>query len=412
MTQQMQQHIYPNGLTLVGETMDHVRSATVYIMVPAGFVHEPDDKLGLAGVLAEMLSRGAGTRDSKTLALDLDNLGVDGSEGAGAINITLSGGMLSRNMSKVLPIYADILRRPWLPEDELEPTIELSLQDLQGLDDSPSDLTFLELRSKFYPSPLNRNQYGTAETLEAITSQDVKDYHAARFRPNGMIVSVAGNIHFNAIKDQIGELFGDMTGMAPDMAIDHQHARNSSHITKETNQTQIALAMPTAHFNSPDFYLARGIINVLSGGMSSRLFTEVREKRGLCYSVSASYDQVRDRAALVCYAGTENKRAQQTLDVMIDVLNSLKQGVSEDELDRVKAGLKTSLIMQQESTAARAGAMATDWFYLQRLRPIDEIQLAIDALTPAKLVDFLERHPLKDFTLVTLGPEPLNLPIA
>jgi predicted Zn-dependent peptidase len=378
MTQQTQQHTYPNGLTLVGETMEHIRSATVYIMVPAGFVHEPVDKLGLAGILAEMLSRGAGTRDSKTLALDLDNLGVDGSEGAGAINITLSGGMLARNVSQVLPIYADVLRRPWLPEDELEAAVELSLQDLQGLDDSPSDLTFLELRKRYYPSPLNRNQYGTAESLAAITPKDVKDYHAARFQPNGMIVSVAGNIHFNAIK--------------------------------ETNQTQIALAMPTAHFNSPDFYLARGIINVLSGGMSSRLFTEVREKRGLCYSVSASYDQVRDRAALVCYAGTENKRAQQTLDVMIDVLNSLKQGVSEDELDRVKAGLKTSLIMQQESTAARAGAMATDWFYLKRLRPIDEIQQAIDSLTPHKLLEFLERSPLKDFTLVTLGPEPLVLP--
>ena len=411
MTQQTQQHTFPNGLTLVGETMEHIRSATVYIMVPAGFVHEPVDKLGLAGILAEMLSRGAGDRDSKTLALDLDNLGVDGSEGAGAINITLSGGMLARNLSKVLPIYADVLRRPWLPEDELEPTVELSLQDLQGLDDSPSDLTFLELRKRYYPSPFNRNQYGTAESLAAITPKDVKDYHAERFQPNGMIVSVAGNIQFDAIKDQIGELFGDMTGVAADAALDSNHTRSSSHIVKETNQTQIALAMPTAHFNSPDFYLARGIINVLSGGMSSRLFTEVREKRGLCYSVNASYDQVRDQAALVCYAGTENKRAQQTLDVMIDVLNSLKQGVSEDELDRVKAGLKTSLIMQQESTAARAGAMATDWFYLKRLRPIDEIQQAIDSLTPHKLLEFLERSPLRDFTLVTLGPEPLVLPM-
>jgi predicted Zn-dependent peptidase len=411
MTQQMQQHTYPNGLTLVGEKLDHVRSATVYIMVPAGFVHEPPDKLGLAGVLAEMLGRGAGPRDSKTLALDLDNLGVDGSEGAGAINITLSGGMLARNIPKVLPIYADILRRPWLPEDELAPAVELSLQDLQGLDDSPSDLTFLELRQRFYPSPLNRNQYGTAKSLEAITPKDVKDYHAARFRPNGMIVSVAGSIDFDAIRDQVGDLFGDMDGVANEAVADANHSRTSSHIVKETNQTQIALAMPTAHFNSPDFYLARGIINVLSGGMSSRLFTEVREKRGLCYSVSASYDQVRDRAALVCYAGTENKRAQQTLDVMIDVLNSLKQGISEDELDRVKAGLKTSLIMQQESTAARAGAMATDWFYLKRLRAIAEIQQAIDSLTPHKLQEFLERSPLKDFTLVTLGPEALVLPV-
>jgi predicted Zn-dependent peptidase len=145
--------------------------------------------------------------------------------------------------------------------------------------------------------------------------------------------------------------------------------------------------------------------------MSSRLFTEVRERRGLCYSVYATLHSLRDQAQVLCYAGTSVERAQETLDVTLRELRRVAEGIGEDELLRCKARAKSSLIMQQESTAARAGAMATDWFYLKRLRPIDEIQQAIDSLTPHKLLEFLERSPLKDFTLVTLGPEPLVLPM-
>jgi predicted Zn-dependent peptidase len=301
--QQLFQHTYPNGLTLLAERMDHVRSATMYFMVPGGYVNEPAERLGLAGVLAEMLSRGAGERDSKQLSLALDNLGADRNEGAGALNLTLSAGTLARNLPAVLELYADILRRPWLPDDELEPAVELALQDLQGLDDSPSDLCLLELKRRYYPPPFNRNQYGTAETLGAITPADVKRFHAERFRPGGAILSVAGNIDFAALKDQVGTLFADWTGTAATPQVASAHRPESGHLTKETNQTQIAVAYPTAAFGSDDFYLARGAIAVLSGGMSSRLFTEVREKRGLCYSVSASYDQVKGLASVVCYAG-------------------------------------------------------------------------------------------------------------
>ena len=408
--QQLFQHTYPNGLTLLAERMDHVRSATMYFMVPAGYVNEPAERLGLAGVLAEMLSRGAGDRDSKQLSLALDNLGADRNEGAGSFNLTLSAGTLARNLPAVLELYADIIRRPWLPDDELEPTVELALQDLQGLDDSPSDLCLLELKRRYYPQPYNRNQYGTVETLGAITPADVKRFHAERFRPGGAILSVAGNIDWPRLKDQVGDLFADWTGTATTPQAGAAHRPESGHLTKETNQTQIAVAYPTAAFGSPDFYLARGAIAVLSGGMSSRLFTEVREKRGLCYSVSASYDQVKGMASVVCYAGSRTEKAQETLDVTIGELKRLKDGIADEEVDRVRAGLKTSLIMQQESTSARAGSMASDWFYLGRVRAIDEIQTAIDGLTPPSLLAHLDRYPAKDFTVVTLGPKPLTIP--
>jgi len=404
------QHTFPNGLTLLAERMDHVRSASFYFMVPAGYTFEPADTLGLSGATAELLSRGAGKLDSKTLALALDNLGADRSESSGAFNITMSAGTLARNLPAVLDLYADVIRRPWLPDDELEPVQELALQDLQGLDDSPSDLCLLELKRRYHPSPYNRNQYGTAEGIAALTPDAVRAFHAARFRPGGAILSVAGKIDWEPLKEQVGRLFGDWSGTAEPLAGLVESSRESGHIEKDTNQTQIGIAFPSAPFGSPDFYPARGAINVLSGGMSSRLFTEVREKRGLCYSVSASYDLVKDRAAVVCYAGTRSEKAQETLDVTIGELRRLKDGVSDEEIDRVKAGLKTSLIMQQESTSARAGSMASDWFYLGRVREFDEIQTAIDGLTPAAILGYLDRYPATGFTVVTLGPKPLAIP--
>jgi len=408
--QQLHQHTFANGLTLIGERMDHVRSATFYAMIPAGYTHEPEAQRGLAGIVAELLSRGAGSRTSMELALELDNLGADRGESPGLFNLTCYAGTLARNLPQVLELYADVLLRAHLPEDEVDPARELALQELQSLDDSPSEMVMLELKRRNYPAPINRNSYGTPESLAAITPASVKNYYSEHFRPQGAIISVAGNIDFPALVEQIGTLFGEWSGVAPAASALVSATRESGHIHKETQQVQIALAFPSAPFDSPDFYQARGAIGILSGGMSARLFTEVREKRGLCYSVSASYDSVKDHASVVCHAGTSVDRAQETLDVTMQELRKLKEGIAQDEVDRVKASLKTSLIMQQESTSSRAGSMASDWFHLGRSGTIDEIQTAIDALTPKSILEYLERYPVRDVIAVTIGPKPLVIP--
>src|SRR6202043_2077652 len=134
------------------------------------------------------------------------------------------------------------------------------------------------------------------------------------------------------------------------------------------------------------------------------------EKRGLCYSVWASYQTFKDRACILCYAGTTNERAQETLDVTLGELQRLVEGVTEEEVQRVRAGLKSSVIMQEESTSARAGALASDWYYLGRVRSMEEVQAAIDALSPASILDYVKKYPFKDFTAVTLGKNPLQIP--
>jgi predicted Zn-dependent peptidase len=407
--QEVHHHTFDNGLTLLAERMEHVRSAALNFLVPAGCVYDPPGQLSIASLLSEMITRGAGERDSRELTLALDGLGLDRDESVGAMHMRFWGATLARNLPQALEIYADILRRPQLPEDELDPVKALALQDLQGLEDEPRQKVFIELRRRFFPFPLGRDRRGTPEGIDAVSIDSLRAHHARLFQPRGTILSVAGNVEWGPLRDQVGRLFGDWKPAPPPALPLEQPPGGQAHLEKETEQTQIAIAYPSVPFGDADYYAAQGAVHVLSGGMGARLFTEVREKRGLCYAVSASYQTFKEVACVLCYAGTKTERAQETLDVTLDVLVRLQDGVEQEEVERVQAGLKSSLIMQEESTSARAGALASDWYYLGRVRSFDEIQAAVQSLTPARIVEHLRRHPARDFTVVTLGPRPLAL---
>jgi predicted Zn-dependent peptidase len=405
--QQVFQHTLTNGLVLLAERMEHVRSAAINFLVPSGCAYDPPDRLGVASILAAMITRGAGERDSRALSLALDGLGLDRDESVGAINIRFWGSTLARNVPAALDLYADIILRPHLPEAELEPVQALAIQDIQSLEDSPQQKVMIELRRRYYPPPLSQDRRGKVEDIEALTAAAVRAQYARLFRPNGSIVSVAGNIEWDRLKGQVERLFGGWKPTSDPDLTPSPHEPKSEHLQQETQQTQIAFAFPSAQVSHPRYYAARAAEGVLSGGMSARLFMEVREKRGLCYSVGVRHETFKDRGTMVGYAGTGADRAQQTLDVTIGELRRLKDGVSEDEIDRVKAGLKSSLIMQEESTSARAGAIATDWYLLGRVRSFDEIQAAIDGLTPQAVLGYLDEFPVRNVSLVTLGPAPL-----
>ncbi len=408
MGQDVYQHTFANGLTLLAERMENVRSAALNFLVPAGCVYDPAEQPGIASLLSDLITRGAGDRDSRQLMLALDSLGLERDESVGSIHTRFWAATLARNLLPALELYADILQRPHLPQEELDPVKALALQDLQSLEDEPRQKTLIELRRRHYPPPLGQDRRGTREGIEAVTIDAVRRHHQRLFQPNGAILSVAGTIEWPPLLDQVGRLFEPWTpSPIPELRLSEPLLKRD-HITKETQQTQIGIAYDSVPIGDPEYYAALGAVNVLSGGMSARLFTEVREKRGLCYAVWATYQTFKDRASILCYAGTTNERAQETLDVTLAELKRLVQGIEPDEVQRVQAGLKSSLIMQEESTSARAGTIASDWYYLGRVRSFDEIQQAIDGLTPGKVVEHLRHWPARDFTIVTLGPKELR----
>jgi predicted Zn-dependent peptidase len=397
-------------MTLIAERMTYVRSAAFCVLVPAGSAYDPPAGRGTATVLAELLARGAGDRDSRELSQALDSLGVDRDESAATLDLRLSGVTVAWNLPAALDIYADVVLRPHLPDDELDPVRSLALQDIQGLEDEPQQKVTVELRRRYYPPPYNQDRFGTAEGLEALTPQSVRAFYAERFRPAGTILAVAGNVEWDPLRDQVARLFGDWEGAPVEpLWVGQSPAPFVGHLEKETEQTQIAVAFPSVPLSHPDYYAARGAAGVLSGGMSARLFTEVREKRGLCYAVSASHAVLKDRGTMFAYAGTRTERAQETLDCLIGELKRLREGIEDGEVERVQAGLKSSLIMQQESTGSRASSLAGDWSLLGRVRSFDEIQAGVNALTSRGILDHLDRYPPGEFRILTLGPQPLNI---
>ena len=404
-------HQYPNGLVLVAEAMPSVQSAAFSFLLPAGAAYEPEGLGGTASMLTEWIMRGAGDLDSRGLLMALDNLGVNHGEGARTIHTSVSAATLGRNLIPALEIYADVLRRPHLDAEEVEPIRALALQSLQGLEDDPGSKVIYELRRRHFPDPWGRPAHGTPEGIRNTTPDDLRAFHRAFYRPNGAILAVAGAIDWPTLKESVGRLFGDWEPKPEPIVGSRPVGPRRDHILKETQQTQIALAYPTVTVLSPDFYQALAMISILGGSSSSRLFTEVREKRGLCYSVDATYESQKDRAAVLCYAGSSTDRAQETLDVTLAEIERLgRDGVDAEELDTMRAGLKSSLIMQQESSMSRAGSLASDWFYLSRVRPIDEIANALDALTPGSVGEFAAKNGTGEMTILTLGPMVLELP--
>jgi predicted Zn-dependent peptidase len=234
--------------------------------------------------------------------------------------------------------------------------------------------------------------------------------HARRYHAEGSILALAGNIDFNRLRDEVARQFGDWNGQAETKIEVLPPPGNFHHEHQKSEQTHIGIAWPSIPETDKDYYTVRLAIEVLSGGMSGRLFTEVREKRGLCYSVWAGYSALKGQGSILGYAGTSNERAQATLDCFVTELHRLSEGVTEAELARAKTGLKASTIMQGESTSARAGAIAHDFFIRGRIRTLEEIKDAIDGVTVDRVNDYLKEHKAGPFTIVTVGPKELKLP--
>ncbi len=355
---------FDNGLVLVAEPMAGVESAAFSMLAPSGAAYDPPQRGGLATITCEMMLRGSGSRSSRQFITDLENLGVQHGESVSSSHMNVGGATLAKNLPDTLRIYADLLRRPHLPADQLDAARLAAIQELRAIEDDPSHKVMLELKRRHYPDPWGRPSEGDMASLDSISIGDVGRHYEQFVSPAGTILGVAGKINWPALKDLVGELFADWKPGSQVEPPGGDRGSRLEHLAHESNQTQIGIAYASVPYRHPDYFEASSAVGVLSGGMSSRLFTEVREKRGLCYSVYASYHTQRDRACVLCYAGTSAERAQETLDVTIGELNRLRDGVLPEELARLKARVKSGLIMQGESSSARAAAIARDWYHL------------------------------------------------
>jgi predicted Zn-dependent peptidase len=319
--------------------------------------------------------------------------------------------MPANHLEAVLGIYTDVVRHPHLPDDQLEDARMVCVQELRSIEDDLQQKALQELRWLQYGHPYGRAATGTLASLQALTLDDVQQHFLQFYAPDRAILGVAGKLDWDRLRDRVGTLLGDWQPKPTDLLQEVPCVEQARHLPADSTQTHIAVSYPSVPYSDPRYFEARAAVGVLSDGMSSRLFTEIRENRGLCYSVYASCHSLRDRGCVQCYAGTTTDRAQETLDVLIAELRQLATGVRPDELERLQARIKSALIMQQESSASRSQSIAADWYHLGRVYQLEELRRIVDGLTCEKINAYLSENPPRDFRIVTLGEQPLEHPV-
>ena len=411
MSSKIRSHVLSNGLTLVAEQMPWLQSAAFSVLLPAGSSYDPQNKRGLGNLLCDMVQRGCGDRDSRQYVEDLDNLGVARGSGITNAHTSFGGAVLADNLFPTLSIFADVVRNPHLPEAQFEEGQMVCYQELRALEDDLGQQTMIGLRRQMYPDPYGRAALGNMESVAALTPQDAQQHFEKLYQPSGTILSVAGNIDWDQLLEQVESLFGDWkAGQVPQVELGEKLSIYE-HTQFDSQQTHLGIGFPGVPYSHPDYFRQRGAIGVMSDGMASRLFSEVREKRGLCYTVYASCHTLLDQGSVLCYSGTSADRAQETLDVMIEQLQLLAEGIHEPELKRLKTRIKSALVMQQESSSSRASSIAADWYYLNRVRTLDEVNDIIDGLSCEGINEYLKENPPSNFRVTTTGSKKLEMPV-
>ena len=402
-------HNLSNGLTLITEEMSERISASFDIIIRAGSARDMDGLNGTANILSEHIFRGAGQYSNIELNQALDRLGLHYHNSAGIFTSSFSGVLTNNNLEQALALIADIIRKPHLNESEFINSQALALQSIASIEDDPRQKVSILAKETFLNYPLNRPSMGKIEEVQKVVCEDVKSFWQENYIPAEAIISVAGGIDFEQTKDMIEHYFGSWEGTENKTLPEVEFNSKNSHIKNEGSQTHISLAWPSIHISNKDYYKAVLLSNVLSGGMGSRLFTEVREKRGLCYAVGASHVSIDNKGAMMAYVGSSPEKAQEAVTVMVEELLKIGDGISQDELDRARTGLRASLIMQGESSSARARSLANDYYHLKKTRTLEEIENSINSVTLEELIEYAKNNPAGNFSLSSIGPKQVSL---
>ncbi|MBC8523064.1 insulinase family protein [PVC group bacterium] len=403
----VQHHTLDNGLLLITESIKDVRTAAIEWVVPAGVATNEYD--GDSVLLTELSYRGAGGLCAREHTKKLDLLGVRRDITCGVRLLKLHGLMLGSKVCESMAPIADMLLRPSLQSDDLYASQQLCLQALDSLQDNPPKLVNIALNQHHNPAPFNRSTYGERNNIESATIERLQAVHQNSFCPCGSIISIAGDIDHEEIFSAVQEQTFNWSGENKDPVESAPATRGVHHIKQETSQVHIGLAFDGPQAVDEHSILEMIAVSIFGGATSGRLFTEVRQKRSLCYSVNASYQRARDNSSFRIHAGTTPKRASETVEVILDQLEVLRDGVTPEELSRTITRLRANTVMRGESTAARASALLGDQYAIGKTRTLQDRLDEISSVSLESVNSYLKNRQYGAMTMVLLGPEELEI---
>lgn len=399
-----------NGVRIVTEPMPGAQSAVITLRFTFGAKDDPMDRLGIARIAEDVAFKGTPSMDAHAIFDAFDSLGVRRGSSTAVEYTQFQAQIRPMHFEKTVALYHDILSTASFPDEEVDVSKQLTLEELKRLEDNPIQQAMYLTFKAALGDPMGRLPMGEPETLALIGATDVRSFWTSQFDPARLIVSVAGGLEHDQIVNGLRETFGTWESGSISPEEDHivTIADKSVHHDKVSEQEHIGMVFGSVPRRHEQYYAAQVAVAILSGSGSSRLFTEVREKRGLAYSVSAFYRARRTGGMIALYAGTTADRAQETLDVCRAEITRLAEDVTQEELERAKTVIKGGLFTAGDLPEGRAGSLAEDVFLQGEGRSLDDIAMGIDSVTLDQIPAYLSAYPPEPRTLVTLGPKALD----
>jgi predicted Zn-dependent peptidase len=387
----IQREVLPNGLTILTEQMDHIRSVSMGIWVKTGSRHEDPTVNGISHFVEHMVFKGTKNRTAEDIARQVDSIGGNMDAFTGKETICFNIKVLDEHLPVAVDVLSDMVLNPIFDAAEIIRERGVILEEIKMDEDSPDYLVHEIFTQNFFKDhPLGKPILGTKETVRKFDQEAILGYYGTKFVPANLIISAAGNLKHEEFVELIRKRFDHLPAASNGWhdTPPKTHSRIILRNKKSLEQVQICVGVPSYSISHEKRYASYILNTLLGGGMSSRLFQNIREKQGLVYSIFSELNPFRDSGCLAVYAGTSRESAPKVVQSVVNEFRELKKTpITDEELKRAKDQLKGSLMLSLESSTARMSNLARQEMYYDRFFSMDEIIDRIQAVTTQDITD-------------------------
>jgi len=393
-----------NGMKIVTDEMKDVESVSLGMWVNAGSRNETEEINGISHVLEHMAFKGTKTRTAKDIVEQIENVGGITNAYTSHEVTCFYAKVLKDNAPLAVDIIADILQNSTFDAEELRKEKSVICQEISKTFDDPEDYVFDMYFSAAYPDqPIGRAILGPAENVNRFTKQDLDSYIQAQYLPHRMVFSAAGNVNHDKVVDMVSKAFANVSSR-PDKTVEKAAYKGGEvKLSRDIEQALLIFGFNGLDYTDKNYYDINVLSVILGGGMSSRLFQEVREKRGLVYTVSSFPTFYKDTGLFSIFAGTSEEQVKELIPVVCDEIGKITKGVTAEEMLRAKAQIKAEILMSRESTSKRSDRNAHQVISYGRVKDVAEIVEGIDAVNEQSLKETAMRVFSSNLSLASLG---------
>ncbi len=395
-----------NGITVVTHSMPHLASAALGVWVAAGSRSEAADENGISHLLEHMAFKGTKKRSAKDIAEEIENVGGEVNAATSIESTSYYARVLAGDVPLAVDILADILQNSKFDPDELDREKHVIGQEIGAALDAPEDFVFDMFQQAAFPGQaIGRPILGSIETVKGFSDDALRGYLNRHYTGGRTVIAAAGKLGHRELVRMVRKKFqhfGEAENIVPERA---SYVGGEAREERDLMEAQVVLGFPGIAYGHEDYITAQIASSILGGGMSSRLFQEIREKRGLCYSIYAFHWGFEDAGVFGISAATGERDAGSVVEETMNEIARASTEVTEVEVKRAQSQLRAGLLMALESPVARAGQIARHIMFHGRTLPLDELVTMINAVTPQKVCEFLEKLSVcPNPTLAAIGP--------